>query len=218
VRTRRQWLKQAIAVGVIPAMPRVGAAGPSPSVQFREERHRLHRESAAGFRLLLQSGETQPDGRIIIASGVQQLRLNEALQLSLAAKRGQLLILETGLAFPLYQWVVNDQITILNDVFDLGVRAPIDPEVVGGALQVAYRWPVSRLTRTFGWVTPADGDKQQVLASFRHHPICLAKHWGSGMLVYLGSMLGPNLYAGEREASEIGRALLRLNRQSRSSA
>jgi hypothetical protein len=186
------------------------------TVEIRKEPHRLNQESVEGYRLLLgelpalsfyRNAAAQAD--LIIAPAAIGVTAIEAKNLGMRVLRGATLIFESALGFCEPRDTV-EQRGMLNDIFALGIGKPVsvDPTERASGLQVNYCWPLQRSTRTFESLTPVDCRESEAIALIGGEPVCLAKKWGKGTLVYLGSMLGPALFAEEREAKAIGAALL----------
>jgi hypothetical protein len=76
-----------------------------------------------------------------------------------------------------------------------------------GDLYVRYTWPRMTLTRSFSHMIPIQGTDTEVIAYYRDVPMALKRRMGRGGIIYLGSMLGPNLQAEEREAHELATAI-----------
>lgn len=74
-------------------------------------------------------------------------------------------------------------------------------------LYVRYRWPHIALTRCFSRVIPVSCPDAEAIAHYRGGPIALKRRMGLGGIIYLGSMLGPNLRAEEPEARQLAKAI-----------
>jgi hypothetical protein len=74
-------------------------------------------------------------------------------------------------------------------------------------LYVRYTWPRMTLTRSFSRMIPMQCADKEVIAYYRDVPVALKRRIGRGGIVFLGSMLGPNLRAEEREAHELATAI-----------
>lgn len=77
----------------------------------------------------------------------------------------------------------------------------------GSELYVRYRWPHMALTRCLSRVIPVTCPDAEVIAHYRGMPVAMKRRVGCGGVIFLGSMLGPNLWAEEREAHELARAI-----------
>ena len=177
-------------------------------VEIWEEPHRLARESAEGYRLLLRNERRSKS--LIIAPAVRHLSLSACKDFRQRVQAGAMLILETGVCFSPRE-EVQRQAEILNAVFDLGVLSPMPACRCEdhSNLYVAYSWPVRCSIRAFETITPVHGTASEIIARWHGEPVCVKKTIGQGVIVYLGSMLGPGLFAEEREAHTVGRTILR---------
>jgi hypothetical protein len=174
--------------------------------QIIPEPHCLSEESASGFRLLLQRNRQVLKGfspRLIIIPGARQLSRETGRDMLRQVTSGTWLILESGLAFMPREEAIG-QIRVLRDVFGLEVQAPL---ATGGAY-IEYTWPLRRLIRDFSMITPVKCSRAETIAEIRGAAVCAKRPVGKGGIIFLGSMLGPGLLAEEREAHELGSAML----------
>ncbi len=175
------------------------------------ESHCLSQESTNGFRLLLSRNTAifgGPSPRLIIIPGARQLSREAGLKLLQKVNRGTWLILESGLPFMPPEESVG-QIRVLRDVFGLRVQAP---HANGGAY-IEYVWPLRRLLRDFSMITSVECSADEKIAEFGGMAVCAKRRMGNGGVIFLGSMLGPGLLAQEREAHELGSAILQAVRK-----
>ena len=93
----------------------------------------------------------------------------------------------------------------LHDVFGILLHEPI--AVSSDHLYVRYNWPHVVLTRTFSAVIPISCSEKEVIAHYGRTPVAMKRPIGRGGIVFLGSMLGPNLRAEEREARKLAAAI-----------
>jgi len=73
---------------------------------------------------------------------------------------------------------------------------------------IEYRQPVRRLVRPFLSSVTVLHAQGAVLAQSNQTTVAVEKPMGRGRIIFLGSMLGPGLFAEEREAHEVAAALL----------
>jgi hypothetical protein len=170
------------------------------------EPHCLSEESTTGFRLLLVRNRLASNAsfpKVIIAAAARQLSSEAARRLLQEVVRGTWLILESGLCFmPQDQAALQGR--VLRDVFGLNVETPL----ASRDGYVEYAWPVRRLVRDFSMFTPVKCSRAETIAEFRGASVCAKRRVGRGGIVFLGSMLGPGLLAEEREAHQVGSAML----------
>jgi hypothetical protein len=167
------------------------------------EPHCLSEESAKGFQLLLTRNRAAFDAKVIIVPGARQLSRETGLELLQKVTSGGWLILESGLPFMLREEAMG-QIRVLRDVFGLRVQAPL----ANGGAYIEYAWPLRRLVRDFSMFTPVECSADEKIAEFAGVAVCAKRRIGKGGVIFLGSMLGPGLLAEEREAHELGSAML----------
>jgi hypothetical protein len=170
------------------------------------EPHCLSEESANGFRLLMARNRAvcnAPSPKVVIIPGARQLSRETGRELLQEMVSGTWLIFESGLCFIPRDRAV-EQIRVLRDVFGLGVQIPLANW--GGYIE--YAWPLHRLVRDFSMFTPVKCSPEERIAEFGGAAVSAKRRIGKGGIIFLGSMLGPALLAGEREAHQVGSAML----------
>lgn len=200
--TRRE-----VLLGLIAAPLAASPAGLVPEFhsepEIRPEPHCLSQESAQGFGLLLKKGTTARPN-VIILPACRDLSDRPASALLRRVLDGAWLICESGLCFSSNEESLR-QCRLFKEIFGLDVVPPLS---ASGAY-VAYRWPVPGLVRSFQAITPIRCASSETIARFNGMPVCARRVMGKGGIIYLGSMLGPGLFAEEREAHAVGDAMLR---------
>ena len=73
---------------------------------------------------------------------------------------------------------------------------------------VHFHWPMRIMVRDFSAVVPVDWREGQVIAAADGLPVALLRRARLGQLVFLGSLLGPALWAGDEDAARWLRSLL----------
>jgi hypothetical protein len=215
--TRRELLSS-LAVAPLAAEIPVLKKLVAPGTEIWHEQHCLSQESASGFRRLLNK-EQSVVGRIrrgrekpsvILVPGVRQLSEARCEELLRRVQVGTWLILETGVCFSSAEQS-KQQASLLKSAFDLEVLspAPVAASRKSQTAYIAFVWPLRSLTRTFEAVTPIRCERSEAIAFFDNQPVGAKRSLGKGGIIYLGTMLGPGLFAEEREAHALGRALLR---------
>jgi hypothetical protein len=210
--TRRELLFNLAAAPFAPSLSGNRLAPVSLDPEILEEPQHLSEESANGYRLLLRRNRpvsNRPSPRLIIMPAARQLSRETALEMLQEVTRGTWLVLESGLCFMAREQAVA-QIRVLRDVFGLEVQTPL----ANAGAYVAYTWPLRRLVRDFSMFTPVECSANEKIAGFGGVAACMKRRVGGGGLIFLGSMLGPGLLAEEREAQEVGSALLKTIRHS----
>lgn len=199
MQSRRQLLQQAL---VLPFVPQVLASkcciisGPDC----------LSQESVAGYLGLIERQQFSlarlADSSVIIVAGVASMSPAHLLKLRSNVQRGALLIWENH-AFS------GGEKSLLQETFDLRLGEALDGP---HEMYVRYRWPGSAMIRTFGGVIPVECRDAESIAHLGGKPITIKRRIGKGCFIFLGSMLGPHLRAGDREARELASGLMRARR------
>jgi hypothetical protein len=188
----------------------------SHKAEIWPEDHCLSQESAIGFQRLLNRDTASnlsfqssiAPGSFIIAPGIRRMSLARGDDLLQRIDDGTWVILESGVAFSSMA-EAKHQADLLKRLFDLKLLPPVKvAESFAAATYIEYAQQIYRLVRTFGAITPIDCEPTEIIARLGRHPACARKRLGRGGLVFLGSMLGPGLFAEEREALAIGAALV----------
>jgi hypothetical protein len=182
------------------------------------------RESFEGYRTALADGGTRVcdarDGaqacRIAMVPGAGIMEAATSSMLVDLLKRGGHVLLESGAAF-----LSSDEFEahqrMLDRFFELSVAPPVDlwsgnlPDGgdaslhprsrPGGSLPyVRYVWPRETLVRDFSRAVPVLARAADVIGRSPGFPVAVRKRFGSGLLIFLGSPLGPALRAGDPQA------------------
>ncbi len=189
--TRRQILQQALFV---PLVARAGpSAGPATTLQLISEPNCLSEESAEGFRSL----RLPPN--VILLCGISTLDSARALQLRAQAFAGHWIVFETS---PRCTLKLRQA---LHDVFGIALREPVTP--LSDRLYVRYSWPHSVMTRSFSGLIPVASSRTEAIAHYAGLPVAMKRTLGSGGVLLLGSMLGPNMRAEEPQSKQLVTAI-----------
>ncbi len=78
------------------------------------------------------------------------------------------------------------------------------------AMYVRYSWPVRAMVRSFGTLRSVTCPSGETIASCLGEGVSFKCRIGNGCFIFLGSMLGPHLRAGDREAQELAARLMHL--------
>jgi len=93
---------------------------------------------------------------------------------------------------------------VIRSVFGLSLHDPVRLWESADSLKISpyvdYHWPVVTKIRDFSRVVPVDAGAGETVAWFHDLPVATRRHIGKGMLVYLGSPLGPHFLSDDREA------------------
>lgn len=165
-----------------------------------------YQSALGGERRYLSAGsvESQSDMRWIIVPSLGPLDSIAAQAVADFLYRGGFLILESAGGFLSGAEFERHQGT-LRECFHLEVERPIglwkgETDRHGGTPYVSYDWPRATMVRDFSSVVPVSGNSGEVIGSVGEWPVALKKKVGKGMLIFLGSPLGPLLRTGDREA------------------
>lgn len=159
------------------------------------------RESLAGYQAALD-GAKSVAGSVLIVPAALAIVGAAARRIVRHVEDGGTLILESGATFaapesPEYR-AHRDALREL-----LGVRVgPPRPLVREGPRVpfVEFRWPSPTLIRDFSAIVPVDAHDGERIARVEETTVALARRRGRGMLIFLGSPIGPALWAGDAEA------------------
>ena len=197
--TRRQFL--ATTAAAVSAGNRL--RGRVPCVLLDLQRGSL-RESVAGYAAGFQPRVVRADMPDIPPCAV--LLVPAALEISPLAARaivrclhaGATAILESAAGF-LDERAFCAQRTVLQDYFDINAEPPVQlwPRQTP---YVDYLWPYAAKLRDFSRVVPLGGQAGERIAWVDRLPVALKRGSGRGTLIFLGSPLGPALWAGDVEA------------------
>jgi hypothetical protein len=192
--SRRQILQGALALPFLPAQP---------SLLILKEDHCLSQESARGFEKAFQKvAGWRKD--LILVTGARSLTPARAHHLRQQVLAGACLFFESAPTFS------PQQAQLLMEVFELHVSAPISLTKWSGDY-VEYSRPVPQLVRPFEAAVPVASVTGVGLAQLNGITIALRQSLGRGVVIFLGSMLGPGLFAEEREACSVASALLQTS-------
>jgi hypothetical protein len=164
----------------------------------------LARESAAGYRHALQGFA---DPRTIIVPAISTLTWRTAAALRAKAEAGHHVILESAFTFADGD-VAERQCRTVSDMFGLPVQ--LNRERTENATSyLQYRWPVEALVRSFGEpVYIRAGDQHPIAHHFGNRIVAARRSIGRGEMTFLGSPLGPLLFAEDREATFLIRRMI----------
>jgi hypothetical protein len=118
-------------------------------------------------------------------------------------QEGASVILESGAGFASPRGFRAHRL-VLRESLQVRVEAPVPLWLAhtrsGGIPYVDYTWPCSAKVRDFSRVVPLGRQTGEVIAWVDDLPVALKRQAGRGTLIFLGSPLGPALWAGDAEA------------------
>jgi hypothetical protein len=198
--TRREMLHELLA---IPAAFGLTAPTAKP-FEILHNSDLLSEESARGYRRLLTSDAwaTRPRNLRIIA-GYRKTSNALVSMLRKSVEAGACLLWESPASF-----VPEGSGTI--SLTALSVRTlPTRTLAATDSLYVHYSWPQPALIRTFASITSIEAQSvDQPIAFYDGQAVAGIRRMGRGAVVFLGSMLGPHLLAGDPAAEQFCRHLL----------
>lgn len=205
--TRRELMYAAVAGPALlsaPMVQRSASENLGRITLWPTEESCLARESVAGYRRALQGLE---HAGVIIVPAISALSGRMAAVLQSKAKAGHNVILESALAF-VDANLAERQCRIMRDAFGLPVELHY-PRAESTASYLQYRWPVEALVRSFGEpVYLRAGDHHPIAHQLGNRIVAARRSIGRGQITFLGSPLGPLLFAGDREATLLIRRMV----------
>ena len=214
--TRRQFL--GYATGAVTAgLPRLLPLDPTSRrcVLLDLNERGCFRESVSGYESALTSAGaqwTRADARWMVPSRCAVLIVPAALEIPPPAVRaivsclqaGASVIVESGAGFAVDRAFRAHRVA-LRDYLQLQIEAPVDlwPDNSSQRIPyVDYTWPRPAKVRDFSRVVPLQRQEGEgeVIAWVDGLPVALKRSSGRGNLIFLGSPLGPALWAGDAQA------------------
>jgi len=212
--TRRQFL--GYATGAVTAgLPRLLPLDPTSRrcVLLDLNERGCFRESVSGYESALTSAGVRwmpGDARWISPARCAVLIVPAALEIPPPVVRvimsclqtGASVILESGAGFAADRDYRAHRIA-LRDYLQLQIEAPVDlwPDNSSQRIPyVDYSWPRPAKVRDFTCVVPIGRQAGEVIARVDGLSVALKRSSGRGNLIFLGSPLGPALWAGDAEA------------------
>lgn len=208
--TRREFLGYGVAAGAMGAGVRLssplGASPTSGWIVSAEPGECSLPESAQGYRAaLLAEGATASHGgpcSLLIIPALLCFDRRLVVWIDSALERGATVIVESGAAFATDSGF-RDHRQALHEGLQLDVLAPIRLWNVSRSERIPYvdyTWPHRAKVRDFSRMVPVGNQAGEVIAWIGDVPVALKRRVGRGTLIYLGSPLGPALWAGDAEA------------------
>jgi hypothetical protein len=150
-------------------------------------------------------------GRVAIVPGCVTMDAATASTLAALLQAGALVLLESGGAFARAAEFRRHR-EFLAARFGVEVEVPVDlwqrPSREGRVPYVDYVWPMPLKVRDFSRVVPLSRSSSEVVGRAGSLPVALRRSVDGGVLLFLGSPLGPALLAGDPEAQNWLREIL----------
>jgi hypothetical protein len=207
--TRRHFLgcvAGSLTAGLPFAVPRRGEASPRRVLLDLREHCGL-RESVAGYESALASlGTGVPTrGTLLIVPAALDIPPPAVEAIMRCLRTGATVLLESGAGFAADRDFRAHR-AVLRDQLGVYVEAPVrlwsGPDA-RGMPYIDYSWPASAQIRDFSRVVPLGRQSEgagEIIAWVDGLPVALKRPSGRGRLIFLGSPLGPALWAGDAEA------------------
>jgi hypothetical protein len=175
------------------------------------------RESLEGYRAALgeeHACDTVPGMaqlgpcRMVIVPGAGCMDSAAASKLLDLLNEGSDVLLESGAGFLRPSDFAAHQ-ELLRKYFGVDVLPPLnvwtsDRDFIASRSvpYVSYTWPRKAMVRDFSCVVPASAPEDDVIGRMGKLPLALKKRVANGLLVFIGSPLGPALGAGDPDAQQ----------------
>lgn len=165
------------------------------------------RESVSGFQRTLGAAVVRSDlpattpATLIVPAAVD-LQPVAARAIGNCLEASGRVILETGLPFAPVGRVASHR-TALVELLGIHIGPPVSLWSPAGAPRIPYvdfNWPGRALVRDYSHVVPLEARGDTVIAAVDGLPVALTGSRGKGRVIFLGSPIGPALWAGDAAA------------------
>ena len=157
------------------------------------------RESVAGYRSAIASWNRVPRLHALIVPAAIEIQPRVVGAIARCLEAGGTVIVECGAGFADERRCEAHR-AALREYLDIHIEPPVQlwPRRVP---YVDYTWPYPAKLRDFSRVVPLERRPHaaEVIASADGLPVALRRHSRRGTLIFLGSPLGPALWAGDAE-------------------
>ena len=181
--TRRHFLAGAVALA--------GAALPAhrSSLAILSCQCPLSQESHRGYNLAIQN-RINSARELIVAAGLREITLSGLAALHSRVQSGAWLIWERAATFDSADHSETERNFAQAFHFPMPATQPSEPT----SLYVRYKWPLPVMIRRIGSVPALHvSPSSETIATYAGHPCAFLHRVGFGGVIYLGSMLGPQL-------------------------
>ena len=150
-------------------------------------------------------------GLFYVVPGAGAINHDLGLRLAQLVDRGGWLVFESAAGFA-GETAFRTQREVLAAHFGLAIGRPLDLWERGGSIvpYVDYAWPAAVKIRDFSRVVPVRCEPTQGIGSIAGHTVGVRRRLGRGVLVFLGSPMGPLLGTGDGDARRWLKCLLAL--------
>jgi len=165
------------------------------------------RESVAGYESALAGLGTRVASRctLLIVPAALDIPPPAVRAIMGCLRTGATVLLESGAGFAADR-AFRAHRAVLRDQLGVHIEAPVRLWCRPGARgmpYIDYSWPASAKIRDFSRVVPLGRQSEgagEIIAWVDDLPVALRRRYGRGDLIFLGSPLGPALWAGDAEA------------------
>lgn len=171
----------------------------------------LVRESFEGYRATLPHERLDSSSpraawdacRFLIVPAVAEIAPEVAERISHALRNGKWVLIESAMGFLEGPEFIRAQGSLAK-YFDVSVAQRVDLWSGGGRRvpYVEFTWPRPNKVRDFSRVVTVPSRADEVIARIDGIPVGMRRGFGRGVLIVLGSLLGPSLLAGDRESRD----------------
>jgi hypothetical protein len=155
-------------------------------------------ESLAGYRAALAGLGPAPPCRALIVPAAVWLPPPVVRTIVASLQAGATVLFESGAGFA-SESAFRAHRAVLRDELHVRVEPPV-PLWPRSVPYVDYTWPYAAQLRDFSHVVPLARQAGDVIARVDGLPVALKRPSGRGLLIVLGSPLGPALWAGDAAA------------------
>ena len=153
-------------------------------------------ESTLGYRAALADLRAP----LLVVPAVMELPRDFVTRVLGQLQAGGTVVVESGAGFSGHAKFRQHR-HALHGAFGIDVTAPLDLWAAARrAPYVDYTWPTPATVRDFSRVVPVAAHEGTIIGWADGMPVALRREIGAGTLIFLGSPLGPALWAGDREA------------------
>lgn len=162
------------------------------------------RESLAGYaracqpRLVRADTSSIPDCAVLLVPAALEISPAQGRAIARCLHAGTTVVLESAAGF-LDERAFGRERAVLQDYFGITVESPVRlwPRQTP---YVDYLWPYAAKLRDFSRVVPLGPQAGERIAWVDRLPVALKRRSGRGTMIFLGSPVGPALWAGDADA------------------
>ena len=193
---RREFLSY--AAGIVTLPPVIDFTGSRRTEVLDLQENCCLSESVAGYSAALADVGRAARRSVLIVPAAGRIPETAMRRMVTSMQAGGIVILESGAGFASEQDLRAHRDT-LRESFAVRVAGPVQlwPRRTP---YVAYSWPRAATLRDFSRVMPLDQPTDEPIGFADGQPVALRRQVGRGTFIFLGSPLGPALWAGDADA------------------